>query len=203
MTRARRSVLAFGLFLVLPIRAEAQGAGAVTGFGGVSINGSESGAADLGGTLSFQLTPGVELLGEVGRVGNILPALSDTVFGVTNSGLRASAFYGEGGVRFRLAPHANISPYAEATAGLSRLSVTSTRFGPLVNGAASAALTLLGRTGPVAGVGGGVLFGAGPVVIDLGYRYKQFFPGEPLETVLGLGQPLRSHHLRAGFGVRF
>ena len=203
MSRAFVLVTAFGLLFAMPLPAAAQDAGAITGFGGVSINGTESGATDLGGTVSFALTPGVEIIGEAGKVGNILPALSDTVFGATNTGFRASAFYGEGGVRFRLAPHSRVSPYAEATAGLSRLNVSTSRFGPWVNGATSAALTFLGRTGPVAGAGGGVLFGAGPLVIDLGYRYKQFFPGEPLETVLGLGQPLRSHHVRIGFGVRF
>jgi len=203
MTRASRFVIALGVFLLVPISAQAQGAGAIAGFGGVSISGSASTTPDVGGNLSFELAPGIGLVAEAGRVGNVLPPLADTVFSATNSGIRASAFYGEGGVRFRLAPHARVSPYAEATAGVARLTVTSTRLGPLAGGLTSAAIALLGRTGPVAGAGGGVLVNAGPVVFDLGYRYKQFFPPDPLETVLGLGQPLRSHQVRAGFGVRF
>jgi opacity protein-like surface antigen len=203
MTRASRFVIALGVFLLLPIPAQAQNAGAIAGFGGVSISGTSSTAPDLGGNFSFQLTPGIELIAEAGRVGNVLPPLADTLFSATNGGLRASAFYGEGGVRFRLAPHARVSPYAEATAGMSRLNVTSTMLGPMVGGLTSAAIGLLDRTGPVAGAGGGLLVTAGPVVVDLGYRYKQFFPPEPLGTVLGLGETLRSHQLRAGFGVRF
>ena len=203
MTRVLRLLAVCGVFLVVPVSARAQGAGAVAGFGGVSINGLESGAPDVGANLAFELTPGVQLIAEAGRVGNVMPALADTVFSATNSGIRASALYGEGGVRFQLAPHSRVSPYAEATAGISRLDVTSTRLGPLAGGLTSAAIAFLGRTGPVAGAGGGILVGAGPVVIDLGYRYKQFFPGEPLETILGLGQPLRSHHVRVGLGVRF
>mgnify|MGYP000421501534 CR=1 FL=1 len=53
------------------------------------------------------------------------------------------------------------------------------------------------------GVGGGVLVRGGPVVFDAGYRYKQLFPNDVLGAVLGLGQPLRAHQVRAGIGVRF
>ena len=203
MTSALRVVIVVGVLLITPIAAHAQGAAAISGFGGVSLTGSGSATPDLGGNLSFELTPDVELVAEAGRVGNVLPTVADTLFSAANTGLRASAFYAEGGVRFKLAPHSRISPYAEATAGVARLDVNSSRLGPLVGGLTSAAIGLLGRNGPVAGAGGGILLGAGPVVFDVGYRYKQFFPPEPLETVLGLGQPLRSHQVRFGFGVRF
>jgi hypothetical protein len=203
MTRAPRLGIALLVSLILPASAHAQGAAAIAGFGGLSVTGTAPDMPDLGGNLTFQVTPGIDVIAEAGRIGNVLPPIADTVFAATNSGIRASAFYGEGGVRFRLAPHSRVSPYAEATAGVSRLNVTSTRLGPLAGGLTSAAIALLGRNGPVAGAGGGVLVGAGPVVIDLGYRYKQFFPPEPLNTVIGLGQDLRSHQVRVGFGVRF
>ena len=106
MTRALRFVIALGVSLLVPISAHAQGAGANAGFGGVSISSSSATTPDLGGNLSFELAPGIGLIAEAGRVGNVLPTLADTLFSVTSSGLRASAFYGEGGVRFRLAPHA-------------------------------------------------------------------------------------------------
>jgi opacity protein-like surface antigen len=204
MTRAMRFVIALGVFLLVPISAQAQDAGAIAGFGGVSISGtSTSTMPDLGGNVSFRLTPGIEVIAEAGRVGNVLPSLADTIFSATNSGLRASAFYGEGGIRFRLAPHARVSPYAEATAGMSRLDVTSTRLGPVAGGLTSAAIAFLGRNGPVAGAGGGVLVSAGSVVFDVGYRYKQFFPPDALGMALGFGETLSSHQLRAGVGVRF
>jgi opacity protein-like surface antigen len=201
MTAALRLAIALSVFLI-PAASEAQ-SGAISGFGGVSINGSGSRTPDLGGNLAFELTPGVELIAEAGRVGNVLPPVADALFSATNTGIRASALYAEGGVRFQLAPRSHVSPYAEATAGVARLDVTSTRLGPLAGGLTSAGIALLGRTGPVAGAGAGILIGAGPVVFDVGYRYKQFFPPQPLETVLGLGQTLRSHQVRVGFGVRF
>jgi opacity protein-like surface antigen len=201
MTAALRLAIALSVFLI-PAASEAQ-SGAISGFGGVSLNGSGSRAPDLGGNLAFELTPGVELIAEAGRVGNVLPPVAGALFSATNTGIRASALYAEGGVRFQLAPRSHVSPYAEATAGVARLDVSSTRLGPLAGGLTSAGIALLGRTGPVAGAGGGILIGAGPVVFDVGYRYKQFFPPQPLESVLGLGQTLRSHQVRVGFGVRF
>jgi opacity protein-like surface antigen len=203
MTRAWTLAAALGVCLLVPIPASAQGAGAIGGFGGVSLGSSTSPTPDLGGTLSFRLTPGVELLAEAGRVGNVVPPLADALFSATNSGIRASALYAEGGVRFKFAPASAVTPYAEATAGIARLDVSSSRLGPLANAAVSAALAFVGTTGPVAGGGGGVMINAGPLVFDVGYRYKQFFPSAPFETVLGLGQSLRSHQVRAGVGVRF
>jgi hypothetical protein len=203
MTRVLRFVTALSVFLLIPVSSRAQSAGAISGFGGVSIDASGSHAPDIGGNLTFELAPGVALIAEAGRTGNVLPSLADTVFSATNTGIRASALYAEGGVRFQLAPRSHVSPYAEATAGIARLDVTSARLGTLGGALTSAAIAMLGRTGPVAGAGGGILLGAGPVIFDLGYRYQQFFPPEPLETVLGLGQPLRSHQVRVGLGVRF
>lgn len=203
MTRVPRLGIVLGVLLLVPLSAHAQGSAAVAGFGGVSLNGSTIATPDLGGNLSFEITPGVQVLAEVGRVGNVLPPLADTIFSAANTGIRASALYAEGGVRFKLAPRSNVSPYAEASAGISRLDVSSTRLGPIAGGLTSAGIALLGRNAPLVGAGGGVLIGAGPVVFDVGYRYKQFFPSDPLELVLGLGQPLRSHQVRAGFGVRF
>jgi hypothetical protein len=203
MKRALRSVIALSVFLLIPVSSRAQTAGTLSGFGGVSIAGNGSSAPDLGGNLAFELTPGVELIAEAGRAGNVLPSLANTIFSATNTGLRASALYAEGGARFVLVPRSHVSPYAEATAGIARLDVTSTRLGSVSGALASTAVALLGRTGPVAGAGGGILLGVGPVIFDVGYRYKQFFPPEPLETVLGFGQPLRSHQVRVGLGVRF
>jgi len=205
MTRTLRlaSRLAFSGLLLLPAASQAQSAGSIVGFGGLTMNQNTFTSPDFGGNVAFELTPGVELIGEAGRVANVVPTNADTIFSAVNSGIRASAFYADGGVRFVLSPHSRVSPYAEATAGMSRLDVTSTRLGPLAGGLTSAAIAFLDRTAPVAGAGGGLLVSAGPVVLDVGYRYKQFFASEPLETVLGLGQGLRSHQARFGIGVRF
>jgi hypothetical protein len=202
-----RMVLAAGLLVAAvaaPRTASAQGNATVGGFGGLTLNGFESHRPSLGGTMSVELTPGIQAVGEIGTIGNVLPLLSDAAFTAAQTGVQASAFYGEGGIRFvspRRAQH--VTPYAEATAGLARLSVTSTRLGALENAAVSLGLAYAGRTAPMVGLGGGVLIRTGPVFIDFGYRYKQLFPNETVETILGFGQALRTHQFRVGFGVRF
>jgi opacity protein-like surface antigen len=182
--------------------AQSRGNSTVEGFGGLSMNGFETHSPSLGGTLTFNIVPGVQVIGEAGRIGNVLPTLADTIFTAARTDLRASAFYGEGGVRF-IAPTGAVAPYAEATAGIARLDVSSTRFGTIGNAVSDVALGFAGRTTPLAGFGGGVLLRGGPIVFDVGYRYKQLFPNAVVETALGLGQPLRTHQVRAGIGVRF
>ena len=53
------------------------------------------------------------------------------------------------------------------------------------------------------GAGAGVLAQAGPIVFDVGYRYKHLLDTGALGTVLGLGQQLKTHEVRAGIGFRF
>ena len=191
------------LMLVSPAVVCADTGGTVTGFGGVTVSGLESQRPSLGGTVTFNLVPELQIVGEVGRVGNVLPSRAETLLSVGQTGLRASAFYGEGGVRLIAAPRSSVTPYGEATAGFARLDVTSDRLGSIGNLATSLALGFADRTMPVASVGGGVLLRGGPMVLDLGYRYKQLFADQAIQDILGLGEPLRAHELRAGVGVRF
>jgi hypothetical protein len=184
----------------------AQTSGAVEGFGGLSFRASESNnvfAPNLGGTISVALTPNIQAVGEAGRLGNVLSPLADTVFSFSGTGLQASAFYAEGGVRLLATPHAALSPYVEATAGVARLTVSASGFGGLGDAALPIAVGFLPRTGPVAGVGGGLLLHAGALQVDLGYRFKQLYPPDALGAALGLGQQLRSQQVRFGIGVRF
>jgi hypothetical protein len=157
----------------------------------------------VGGTATFALIPEVHVVGEVGRLGDVLPSRSDTIFSAAQTGLRASAFYGAGGIRLIAAPRSVFTPYGEATAGVARLSVTSDRLGTIGNVATSLALGFVGRTMPIASLGGGFIVQGGPVVFDVGYRYNQLFANTTLQAALGLGEPLRSHELRAGIGIRF
>lgn len=200
----RVSVVALvALIVIAPTEAVAQSGVSAAGFGGVSLNAVQSQPASLGGTVTFPVSPGLQIVGEAGRIGNVMPALANSVFSLTQIGVRASAFYGEAGVRYLAAPRAVVTPYAEATAGFARLGVSSSRLGAVGNAAASVALGLIGRTTPMAGIGGGLLVRGGPVVLDVGYRYKQLFANDVTRAVLGLGQPLRTHQVRAGIGMRF
>lgn len=187
--------------LIAPAWAHAENAGSIGGFGGMTIASSTSTTPNVGGTLTFALTPNIHVVGEAGRIGNVLPSLSDSLFSA--AGVSASALYGEGGVRFLATPRSPVSPYAEATAGVARIGISSDRLGTVGNVLLPVAFSFMSRTGPVAGLGGGLLVRGGPIVFDVGYRYKQLYPPAAVEVALGLGQQLRSHQLRAGIGVSF
>jgi hypothetical protein len=195
---------AFALTLMFlgPRNALAQGGGSVNGFGALPISELSSSRASFGGTAAINLVPGVQAIGELGRMGNVLPAITDNLISLTPLDVRVSAFYGEGGVRFS-ASRLPVTPYVEATVGIARLDFGVAGLGTTADVLANGALGFLGRTEPIAGVGGGLRVQGGPLLLDLGYRYKQILANDRLGTILGAGQDLHSHQLRVGVGVRF
>ncbi len=189
-----------------PVTATAQERASLEGFGGLSINGLPSTASplpSLGGTITFSIIPGIDIVGEAGRLGNVLPTMSSAAFSAAQTGLRASALYGEAGARFVMAPTSAVTPYAEATAGVARLQLRSDQLGSMTNAAMSLAVNLVEGATPTLGAGGGILLRGGPMIFDIGYRYKQLFANDLTRLALGFGQPLHTHEARFGIGVRF
>jgi opacity protein-like surface antigen len=182
--------------------ARAQGhGGSVVGFGGLTLNGTTSQSL-FGGNVTANLTRNIQVVAEAGRINDVMPATVDRLLALTPVDLRVAALYGEGGVRFVASPRSRVTPYLEATAGFARL---STRFSgvrqadPYVN----AALGFFDRTSPMLGAGAGFLFGAGPVVLDVGYRYKRVLGNGTLDSVLLGSDTIEVNQVRVGVGVRF
>lgn len=202
----RRTAFSFLLALSFaPASAIAQDRTAsAVAFGGASMNTFSASASkiDFGVNVSKELTPNIQAIGEFGRIGDMLPTMTTGLLSLTPYDVRVSAFYGEGGVRLIGAPGSGISPYAEATAGIARLSPQVSGFGSLAD-AAVAGLGLFRSTDPLLGFGGGFLLRGGPVVADVGYRYKQIAGGDSFANLLAVGQKLRAHQIRFGIGVRF
>lgn len=199
-------LVALAAVVIAPGTATAQERASLEGFGGLSINGLPSAAAplpSLGGAVTFSIIPGIDIVGEAGRLGNVLPTMPSAAFSAAQTGLRASALYGEAGGRFVMAPRSAVTPYAEATAGVARLQLRSDRLGSMTNAAMSLAVGLVEGTTPTVGAGGGILLRGGPMVFDIGYRYKQLFASDLTRLALGFGQPLHTHEARFGIGVRF
>jgi len=143
-------------------------------------------------------------VGEFGRVGDMLPSLSAGLLSAfTPYDVRVSAFYGEGGIRLVAAPDSGVNPYVEASAGIARLTPHVSGFGSSADAITSLGLNFLRTTDPILGVGGGLLLRGGPVVADVGYRYKQVAGNDSLASFLAVGQNLRTHQVRFGIGVRF
>ncbi|HEY7186693.1 MAG TPA: outer membrane beta-barrel protein [Vicinamibacterales bacterium] len=174
----------------------------VQGFGGLGVGGVNSVHPTFGGAIVGDLTPNISLIGEVGRLGDVLPSRTQTLIGLTPVDVSVSAFYGSGGVRLASRPSA-VRPYVEASAGIARLT-------PQVSGLPSGlpgvltnvGLSLLNRTSPIASLGGGVMLQGGPLFADIGYRYVQVF-GDSWMDALALGSSLNTNEVRVGVGVRF
>lgn len=205
-----RQLLIFSATLVvcaMPVAARAQGAKtSVQGFGGFtfgtsSVVGGASTASTFGGSVAAGLTPNIQIVGEVGRLSDIKPPLLD-LLDFTPVDLRVSAWYGEAGVRFIASPHSVVSPYAEATAGMARLSTTLSGFGGRTDAVIDAGLTFLNRTEPLLGLGGGVVLQGGPLALDVGYRYKKIM-ATGVASALNARNAYQVNEVRIGLGVRF
>jgi opacity protein-like surface antigen len=171
-------------------------------FGGIGVNSVNTLHPTFGGTIASDLTPNIQLLGEIGRLGDVLPPRTQTLIGLTPIDLSVSAFYGSGGVRLSSRPSA-VRPYVEASAGIARLQphvsgIPSGLPGVLTN----VGLSLLDRTSPIASLGGGVMLQGGPLFADIGYRHVQVL-GDSWMDALALGGSLNTNEVRVGVGVRF
>jgi len=199
----RLSLILAAVMVLTPLAAGAQTtAGSVTGFGGLTLNGSSSQSL-FGGNLAVNLTPNIQVVGEAGRINDLMPWTLDQLIGLTPADVRLSAWYGEGGVRFLAGGRrSSVRPYVEATAGVARLSTRVSGIGR-ADPWANAALGFLDRTSPLVGAGGGVLVGAGPIQLDLGYRYKKVLAESVLDRALTLGDGISVNQVRVGLGVRF
>ena len=195
------------ILCAVPSAARAQdGNTSIQGFGGLtfgtsSVLGSSSTASTFGGSIAAGLSPNFQIVGEVGRMSDIKPPLLD-LLDFTPFDLRVSAWYGEAGVRFIASPHSAVRPYAEATAGMARLSTGLSGFGGRTDAVIDAGLSFLNRTEPMLGVGGGVVLQGGPVALDIGYRYKKIM-ANGVSSALNAGNAYQVNQVRVGLGIRF
>ena len=177
----------------------------IQGFGGMTVGTSTFGsvaAPTFGGRVAVPLTPNLEAIGEGGRLADIKSPLFD-LLDFTSVGLRVSAWYGEGGVRFIASPRSVVRPYAEATAGFARLNADISGFSGRTDALINTGLNIVNRAEPMLGVGGGIEIHGGPLSLDLGYRYKKISAGNTIASALNAGHDYRINQVRVGLGVRF
>jgi opacity protein-like surface antigen len=167
-----------------------------------SLSGGVNNRINLGGRVTFHLAPGFDAVGEVGRIANVLPPLTTAALSFSPVDIRASAFYTEGGVRTFLGRSA-VSPYVEATGGIARVSLRVGGINATTDELLQLGLGFTSRTSPTAGLGAGVMWQAGRITFDTGYRYKKIFSQSLVDRLLAGGQELTSHQVVFGVGVRF
>ncbi len=199
-------IMAMAAVCGVPAAARAQSRNSsAQGFGGITFGTSDfagtSAASSFGGGVTTGLTPNIQIIGEGGRLSDIKPPLFE-LLDFTPVGLRVSAWYAQGGVRFIASPHLAVRPYTEATAGMARLHTSLPGLSGISGTIANTALGFLNRTELMLGVGAGVVFGAGPVAIDVGYRYKRIMAGG-VESAINAGDAYQVNEARVGVGIRF
>ena len=153
--------------LVVSPAASAQTNLQVQGFGGVTVRGLST-SETFGGNIAVPLTDNIEVVGEGGRINDIMSPTIASLLDFTPIDMRLSATYAAGGVRVLTSSRSAVRPYAEATVGIARL---RTGLGgpeadeyPYVN----IGLQYLDSTQPMLGLGGGLMIQGGHVVVDLG-----------------------------------
>lgn len=186
--------------LSIPSVASAQN-GQFQGFGGLTF-GDVTSSSTFGGSIAIPLSDNLQIIGEGGRMTDLMPSLLDTIIDLTPADVRVSAWYGEGGLRFIASPGRAIRPYVETTAGFARLTTGFNGAGSTADAFVNTGLRFLGRTEPILGAGGGVVVQGGPLVLDFGYRYKKILAGDSLQGLL-TGGDISVNQLRIGAGVRF
>ena len=186
--------------LVFPSRAAAQHA-QFQGFGGLTF-GDVTSSSTFGGNLAVPLSDHLQIVGEGGRMTDVMPSLLGTLVDFTPVDLRVSAWYGEGGLRFIASPGRVVQPYVETTAGFARMRTGFAGVGNRADAVVNTALRFLDRTEPLLGAGAGVVVQGGPVVLDLGYRYKKILADNSVQQFL-TGGDVGVNQFRVGVGFRF
>jgi hypothetical protein len=195
------------LLLAAPSAALAQNHTSVQGFGGVtfgtasSVVAGRTTAMSVGGVIATDLTDTMQIVGEAGRLSDIKAPLLG-LLDFTPIDFRVSAWYGTGGVRFIASRHAAVRPYGEATAGFARVTADLSGYGDAAEAIVDAGVGLLNRTEPMLGAGGGVLFGGGPLAVDVGYRFKKIYSSSLASLVNG-GNDYQVNEVRIAVGIRF
>jgi hypothetical protein len=196
------AAILFATLFTAPIAYAQEPKASLQGFGGIGVNSVNTLHPTFGGAIVGDLTPNIQLIGEVGRLGDVLPSRTQTLIGLTPVDLSVSAFYGSGGVRLSSRPSA-VRPYVEASAGIARLQphVSGIPAG-LPNVLTNIGLSMLDRTSPIASLGGGVTLQGGPLFADIGYRHVRVLSDSWMDA-LALGNSLNTNEVRVGVGVRF
>jgi hypothetical protein len=176
--------------------------GSFQGFGGTTF-GSSATAPTFGVGVALPIGDHAQIVGEAGRLTDIKAPLLDDLIDLTPVDVNMSAWYAEGGLRFTGSRHAAVRPYVEATAGVARLNPGVGADG-WVGALTNTGLSFLGSTEPMVGAGAGVMFQAGPIALDLGYRYKRILADGAIASAFSLGNDgFDVNQVRVGIGVRF
>jgi opacity protein-like surface antigen len=200
-TTVATAVVCTALSLATTVSAQTRG-GVFQGFGG-STFGTTANGPTFGAGIAVPVGDYLQLVGEAGRLDDLKAPALDDLLDLTPVDAGMSAWYAEGGLRFTGSRHSAVRPYVEATAGVARLRPSVGAEG-WVGVLTNVGLSYFGSTEPLVGAGAGVMFQAGPLAVDLGYRYKRILADGAIASVFSLGNDgFDVNQVRVGVGVRF
>jgi hypothetical protein len=195
------SAILFAIMLAASTASAQEARASLQGFGGVGMGSLTTPNTNFGGVITGSVTPNIQLIGEAGRLGNILPSTTQMLFDLSPVNFRASAFYAQGGIRLTSGSGA-LRPYGEASGGIARLTPHVSGLDGWPGALTNAGLAFLNRTAPIGTLGAGVTLHAGHFVADAGYRHHRVFSDSWMQA-LALGGNLSTNEVRFGVGVKF
>jgi hypothetical protein len=191
-------VVALGLLVLTPIAALAQANAAdmswfAGGLGGLTFGTETSGA--IAGQVGVKVAPGLFVIGEVGRMQNVMPKeVKDAVddlesdlefqLGVPVSlDISVPSTYGFGGLRW-VQPRGKVAPFVEGGVGVGHISFKIEEATVLDVDVKDEVKDALGDDGSATkfllALGGGVTARlGGSAALDVGYRYFRIFTEDP------------------------
>jgi len=199
-----RPALLVAAVCLLPIPVLAQGSQSfVQGFGGLRMAAAPAVTPIAGATVGLGLTPYLQVVGEVGHIGDVLPATTQTLLTISPIDFHRSATYGQGGLRLTTSPVGHVGVYGETLFGAARMTNSVSGLGSVRNDVlANLALRFVSTTGRMGSVGTGVSVQGGPVIATLGYRYSRILPTNAFDTLL-MGSHADISEGRVSVGFRF
>jgi hypothetical protein len=173
----------------------------VQGVGGIRLTSAPGLAGSFGAMVGGSLTPNIDAVGEFGRITDVMPPIIDTAVAFTYPDFQMSALYGVGGIRLITSP-GHVRAYGETVAGFARLSNSLREIDAPIDAIVNTGLAFVNTTEPLAAAGAGVIFQAGPLVANVGYRFTRIFAGDTFAGLL-TGGNLDISEVRMGIGIRF
>jgi len=151
--------------------------GYIGGVGGMTF-GTESDTL-FGGEVGVEATRNITVYGTGGRMQNIAPKYVKDFLDGSGLTMKAPAFFGIGGVKYRIPTNSSVRPYVLGGGGIgsTKLKVTATGIGDITDAfiaEAGLAQSDVKSTKFLVETGGGIEIPVGPMYVDTGYRFDKF-----------------------------
>lgn len=200
----RPALLVAAVCVLVPIQVFAQGSQSfIQGFGGLRLSAAPTVTPIAGATVGIGLMPNLQVIGEVGHIGDVLSSTTQTLLTVSPIAFHRAATYGQGGLRLTTPPVGHLGVYGETLFGAARMTSSVSGLGSLRNDVlANLALRFVSTTSRMGSLGTGVTVQGGPVIATFGYRYSRIFPTNAFDTLL-MGGHADINEGRLSVGFRF